>query len=680
VGDVVALLGRDDVQLLTLTGPGGTGKTRMGLQAAAELLDDFPDGVYFVPLAPLTDPALVPSVIADALSIREEGGQPLRERLQEVLAGQQVLLVLDNVEHLVEAAPVIGALLGAAPGLKVLATSRIPLRLQAEQEYPVPPLGLPRRKPAPSPAQLSQYEAVRLFIARAQAVKPNFAVDNANAPAIAEICHRLDGLPLAIELAAARVRMLSPQAMLARLEQRLPMLTGGARDAPERQRTLRNAIAWSYDLLSSEEQALFRCLAVFAGGATFEAIETVANPDGDLDVFGGLERLLEQSLLRQQEDAEGQPRFSMLETIREFGWEQLAATGEDEQVHGQHVACFLTLAETAELSLFGRPEEAAWLDRLEIEHDNLRAALRWTLEQEPEIALRLCGAIWWFWFVRGHLEEGERWLERALDRDGQVPQGVRAKALAGAGTLASRKGHDSLGMARLEEALTLFRRLGDRAWTARVLNNLGNEVQTAGDTERARALFEEALALRRELGDHWGSGIVLGNLGFWAMSQGDLARAAELTEEALAEFRHVGDPRNIAWALNQLADMALRQGDVSRAAALSAEGLTLWSEHRDPAIVAVACDVPARIALVNGPVKQSARLFAAAEELCARIGSAPPSTDVADYTEVLGAVRDRLGGAEFAEAWESGRALTADDAVAEALVAMERIISVPTDA
>ena len=298
VADVVGLLRTDEVQLLTLTGPGGTGKTRLALQAAADLLDDFPDGIFFVPLASVSDPALVPSAIAGALGIREEGGRSLMNRLHDVLAPKWLLLVLDNVEHLIEAASAVGELLGASSALKVLATSRLPLHLRAEREYPVPPLALPRRKPPPTLEQLSQYESVRLFIERAQAVNPDFTVNNSNAPAVAEICHRLDGLPLAIELAAARVRMLPPEAMLARLEQRLPFLTRGARDAPARQRTLGDTIAWSYDLLDPSDQTLFRRLSVFAGGCTLDAAEAVANPAGDLDMFGGLERLVEHSLLR----------------------------------------------------------------------------------------------------------------------------------------------------------------------------------------------------------------------------------------------------------------------------------------------------------------------------------------------------------------------------------------------
>src|SRR5688500_39155 len=388
VGEIIALLRRADVQLVTLIGPGGTGKTRLALQAAAELLDEFSDGVFFVPLAPLTESGLVSAAIASALGLREEGGQPLAERLRDFVAEKTLLLVLDNFEHLVEAAPAAGELLGSAAGLKVLATSRMPLHLRAEHEYPVPPLSLPRRQPPPTAEQLSQYEAVRLFIARAQAVKPDFTVDNANAPAVAEICWRLDGLPLAIELAAARVRMLSPQAILARLEQRLPFLIGGARDAPARQRTLRDTIAWSYDLLQPDDQVLFRRLAIFVGGCTLEAAEPVTNPDGALDVFGGMERLGEQSLIRQGAGTTHEPRFSMLETVREYGLDQFEASGEEDLVRERHAEHFATLGDDTERVFWSRP--VPLMAMLEAEADNLRAALGWAEGQErAETGLRL---------------------------------------------------------------------------------------------------------------------------------------------------------------------------------------------------------------------------------------------------------------------------------------------------
>lgn len=382
VARISSLLQQETVQLVTLTGSGGTGKTRLALQVGAELVGDFPDGVWFVSLASLTDPALVPSAIAEVLGVREEGPESFAPLLAAHLRDKQLLLVLDNVEQLLPAAaPVVGELLLAAPGLKGLATSRGPLRLQAERELAVPPLGLPRRKPPPTMEQLSQYEAVRLFIERAQAINPAFAVTNENAPAVAEICHRLEGLPLAIELAAARIRLLSPPAMLSRLARRLAFLTGGARDVPARQQTLRATVAWSHDLLGPDEQALFRRLAVFAGGWTMEAAEAVAGSSGSggltLDVLDGMERLAEHSLLRQVEDAAGEPRFLVLETIREFGLEQLEACGEAGEAHHRHAAVFLEMVARAESELNGGGGQGASLERLETEHDNVRAALEW---------------------------------------------------------------------------------------------------------------------------------------------------------------------------------------------------------------------------------------------------------------------------------------------------------------
>ena len=400
-----ALMAREAVRLVTLTGPGGTGKTRLALQVAADLLAGRQDGVWFVPLATVTDPAQIAAAIAETFGQREVGGTPLLDTLIAFLREKELLLVLDNFEQVVEGAPLVNDLLTACPGLTVLATSRVRLQLRGEHEIPVPPMELPDPKQRATPETVSQYEAVRLFIERAQDVKSDFAVTNENAPAVAAICHRLDGLPLAMELAAARIRILPPATMLARLEQRLSLLTGGARDLPERQRTLRATISWSHDLLGSSEQTLFRQLAVFFGGCTLEAAEIVAgHQTEEIDMIDGLETLVAHSLVRQ-EDRAGEPWFRMLETIREFGLEQLTARDELAPARRRHAIYFASFAEAAEVGMKKSPETVAWVKRVEAEYDNLRAALAWSIAQdEPEMSLKIRIAIWRLWLTRGHTE------------------------------------------------------------------------------------------------------------------------------------------------------------------------------------------------------------------------------------------------------------------------------------
>src|SRR5215213_4336495 len=421
VSEVCNLLRGHETRLLTLTGPGGTGKTRLALQVAADLLDDFPDGTYFVPLATLTEAELFFSAVAETLGVKETREQPLGESLKDYLGQRRLLLVLDNFEQVLEAAPDVTELLAGAPGLKVLATSRAPLGLYGEHEYAVPPLSVPDVRHLPDLKSLSQYEAVRLFIERAKSAKVDFEVTDDSAPAVAEICVRLDGLPLAIELAAARIKMLPPKAMLQRLSSRLKLLTGGARDLPERQRTLRATIEWSYALLDEGEQVLFGRLAVFSGGRTLEAIEAICDAEGDLpvDVFEGVSSLLDKSLLRQEEGPNGQPRFVMLETVHEFAREKLAESPEADEIKRVHAEYFLILAKEAFPELRG-PDQLEWLERLEAEHDNMRAALSWaSVRKEAEVALRLGGALSWFWSVRGYQSEGRRWLEEALAIEGR---------------------------------------------------------------------------------------------------------------------------------------------------------------------------------------------------------------------------------------------------------------------
>ena len=461
-----ALLQQDGVRMVTLTGPGGTGKTRLGLQVGAELVDVFADGVWFVPLAAIADPALVVPAIAQSLGLSEVASQPLLNIVQDYLKDKQALLLLDNFEHLTSAASTISALLAACPTLKVLITSREPLRITGEREIPVPPLSLPssRQVRGLSPAAFLEYPAIRLFVERAQTVKPDFALTEAIAADVAAICLRLDGLPLAIELAAARVRVLPPGQLLARLDRRLKILTGGNRDLPARQQTLRAAIEWSHELLDPDEQSLFAHLAVFAGGCTLEAAEAVCGAHGghEIDVLDGLDSLSQKSLLRPEEGSEGWTRFTMLETIREYALERLDASGEADSLRQAHARFFLDLAEAAEPQLTG-PDQVLWLDRLGTEHDNLRAALGWlerSSEREPW--LRLSGALWRFWWVRGHMTEGRGWLARALAETDGLPPAVRAKSLSGAGILAESQGDYVQAKALHEESLALARQSGDR--------------------------------------------------------------------------------------------------------------------------------------------------------------------------------------------------------------------------
>jgi predicted ATPase len=581
------LLLRADVHLVTVTGPGGIGKTRLALQIAQEVSDSFPGGVYFVSLPAVSDAGLIPSMIAQTLGIRDTGGQPPLETLKEHLRNSStapILFLLDNFEHLVAAAPLVAELLAIAPGLKILVTSRAALHVYGEHEFPVPPLALPDPRSLPSLELLVKYPAVALLIQRASAVKPDFEVTQDNAPAVAEMCARLDGLPLAIELAAARLKFLSPSAIRTRLASRLQLLTGGARDLPARQQTLRGAIDWSYDLLNPAEQKLFRRLSVFVGGCTLEAVEAVCNTKSDLglDLLDGMASMVDKSLAQQVEQAGGESRFVMLETIREYGLEKLAASGEEALTRRAHAAYYLVLAEEG-ASEGSEAERTDWQGRLEIEHDNFRAALEWLTESgNAEWGLRLGAALFRFWETREYLAEGRDRLEKILKLGGAAaPTKLRARVLFAAGVLAGEQGDYGSANALIEECLKIARESEDKRGIAVSLNALAVHARDRGDIGASRALFQESLLLWRELDDPLAVARSLSNLANVVKLQSDYAHARSLYEECLTIFRELGDRAGVAWSLNYQGDVARDQGDGTAARSLYQESLATFQQLGD---------------------------------------------------------------------------------------------------
>src|SRR6266699_148634 len=726
VAAVQHLLQREHVRLVTLTGPGGTGKTRLGLQVAAELSDLFTDGVYFVNLAPLSDPEFVVPTIAQTLGLREVAGQPFLEHLKRELQQKQLLLVLDNFEQVVSAAHQLVDLLATCPRLKLLVTSREVLRVRAEREFAVPPLALPDLTHLPELAELLHYTAVTLFIERAHAVTSDFQVTDANARAVAETCVRLDGLPLALELAAARVKLFPPQALLAQLEQRLQVLTRGARDAPVRQQSLRNTLAWSYELLTAEEQRLFRRLSVFVGGCTLQAIEALCaaleKSNGVGRVVDGVASLIDKSLLQQTEQEADEPRLVMLETIREYGLEVLTASGEMETTRQAHALYYLTLAEEAEPELRG-PQQVVWLERLEREHDNLRAVLQWFLERGEvgdniEMALRLAGALWWFWEFRDHWSEGWNFLERALAGSKGVAVPVQVKALKAAANLAFIQSDNHRAEALYEECLAKCREVGDTAGMALSLRRLGAIDARRGNLVGASSLTEESLALFRKVGDKQCIAWVLIHLAnMLFLSKGDPAKVHALLEEGLALCRELSSQEDTAWALSHLGEVFLKQGNAVKARSLLEESVALSREigywygtakllsllgrvealERDYAAARTLYEECLAIARVLGdrlstpfylegladvvasqgdPV-WAARLWGTAEALREAMGTPLPPVYRADYERAVAAARTQLGEKFFAAAWAEGRSVTPE----QALIAQgQTIITTPTAA
>jgi predicted ATPase/class 3 adenylate cyclase len=721
VATLCELLRHAETRLVTLTGPGGTGKTRLALQATAELLDDFADGSYFVNLAPISDHVLVASTIAQTLGVKAIGGRPLIENLKTYLREKRLLLLLDNFEQVLEATSLVTELLAAAPDLKILVTSREMLHLRGEKEFAVEPLALPSMTDAPDShvqaKTISQYAAVQLFIARAQDTRPDFVVTNANAPAVAEICYRLDGLPLVIELAATWVKLFPPEALLARLSSRLALLTSGARDLPTRQQTLRNTIAWSYDLLSQEERALFRRLGVFVGGWTLHAAEEVATLERSnvatlqrSNVLDLLAALVDKSLMRQIETADGSARFMMLETIREYALERLDESGEAAALRHRHAAYYLALSEQASPKLLG-PEQAVWLNRLEREIDNLRAVFAWSLAapDTADVGIRLAVALEPFWSIRGHENELRTWLGHVLAMSQDLTKQARAAALRMAADLESLSmGGDSAQARKLaDEAVALYRELGDQADLAWALVFAGRIARNRGDYAHAAILEEEALRLYQEqnkpqetiltllsLGDvaldqgdvtgaadrfqhartlaqeqqnTWVIGWALICLGRTAYAQNDSIRAQALLEQGRALFRNLGEQSGAAMALFELGRTAHRQGDAMRAAALFAETLLPFQRTGCWRDLAYALAGLAEIAGERRQPERAARLLGAAEALREAIGHPLPPIMREEYDSAVAAARTQMDEDAFAAAWSAGRALSLEQAIAEAL-------------
>ena len=680
---VVDRLLREDVRLVTLVGPGGVGKTRLAVEVAEEVAYHFADGVWFVALATIADPALVVPTIAQTLDLHAQPGQALTELdlVKAALRDRETLLVLDNFEQLMPAAPDLALIMSSCPGLKLLATSRSPLQLRGEQEYPVPPLALPAAgSKVASVEALRQYSAVALFQQRAAAVRPDFELTPSNANVVVEICARLDGLPLAIELVAARVKLLQPQAILPRLQKRLQLLTGGAQDLPGRQQTMRNAIDWSYGLLTPEEQQLFRRLSVFVGGWTLEAAETVCGRGDDTGmVLDGIGSLINKSLLRQVEasDVEGEPRYDMLETIREFAVERLEDAGEAEAQRRAHARYFVELAERMEPLLVGATQKEC-IDRLEREHDNLRAALRWSMyaPDGAEAGMRIVGALGRFWSSRDYLAEGRRWVEGFLTLpQAAEPTALRARVLNTGAALADNQNDWAAVRAYAVERIGIKKRLDDMTNVSGNYVLLAKAASAEEDFDAARDLLEAGIEVARAAGDDLGYAHCANGLGELARLLGDYDTARHYYESCLAIFRGAGHSQGIGFVLHNLSHVYLREGDHARAGALLDEAMALYRVLGNRLGTAMCVAAMSGVALGQGEAQRAARLLGAAQALLESVGALLDPADVMEYRRNEDAARARLGEAAFLAAWAEGHAMTP-----EQVTAIEGVVDVEAQA
>jgi non-specific serine/threonine protein kinase len=657
--------------LLTLTGPGGVGKTRLALVVAHELLDAFADGVVFVNLAPLADPTLVVPTIARALEVPDAGEQPLQHRVIEALHRRQLLLVLDNCEHLIEAVAMsAAALLAGCPAVQLLATSRAPLRVQGEYELAVHPLALPETTQR-SPAELQHVPAVALFTQRSHAVDAAFGLSAHNAPAVAEICRRLDGLPLAIELAAARTKILSPEALLAKMGDRLSLLRDGPRDAPSRQRTMRDAIAWSYDLLTPEERTLFCRLAVFVGGCTLEAATAVSRvpPALNPDLLEGISSLSDHSLLRRSDGPDGEPRFIMLETIREYALDRLAESGEAEAVLRAHADWVVGLIENGwwhPLFMFGTVER---LLRLEAEHDNVRAALSW-FDQIGDGAglIRLTGSAAPFWNLRSYRMEGFGWLERALEQtsDATAPAAARIRALRASAAMARNQGNYAHAVRRATECLSLARRSGGGWGEYMALQVLGNVALAEGNYPKAKTYLDEVLTLSESAGDRILAAQAEHEIGLAAFGQGDLLGAGAHLENALAHQRELGDQWSVALTITKLGFVACARDDRRMAAKWFSESLPLWRIIGSRENIAEWLAGVASLAAISGSPDQAAWLLGVASAQCAELGHAIARPERTSFERAKQTARADLGEVAFGAAHAAGHTVPLAQALDEA--------------